>query len=142
MWKKFSKVLLVVLAIVFMAVDYYPLVVSASMASVGLSVKASNQPETYLGYTLSAKSLNNYELNFTGSESKITIGSGTSTFNSKLTFSRWNEVNFSLNLPLASTGNLGTGTLANSRLSFSNTNYAISYQPTAPRHPPSVSSRS
>ncbi len=89
--------------------------------------------EIYSGHTVSAKSQNNYEIAFTGSESKISIGSGTSLFNPKLTFSRWNEVEFSLDLPRAFTGNLGNGSLLSDKASFSNANYGFEFLPTPPK---------
>ena len=89
--------------------------------------------ERYSGHTVTEKSRNNHEINFLGSESKIVIGNGTSVFNPRLTFHRWNEVNFTLDLPSQVAGNLGNGALLNNKVSFDNSNYGFSFTPTPPK---------
>ena len=80
-------------------------------------------------------STRNWEIKNTSAGTSIKIGSGTSTFANKVLFSAFDgEATFSLNLPLGTfTANSMTGSGVNSKVTLQNTNYSISYAPTAPK---------
>lgn len=90
-------------------------------------------PERYTGYTVSEKSPNNYEIDFGGSESKVTIGNGTASASSKVTFNRWGEFWLSLDMPGAATGPLSNAAKAGDSISFSNSNFGFEYTPVSPK---------
>jgi hypothetical protein len=141
LWFKISSVVIAFTIIVGASLALSPKMrVSASNDFLSISVGDNVQetiklPEiTHLSagesFAINRKSNNNYEIVYDGTASKVTIGSGTSTFNNKINFSKWGgESQFYLDLPRNLTGALGNAVATSTSLNWENSNYAFTYSP-------------
>ena len=131
-FKKVTVIIGFVIALIFMGLP-----VSATDTTGNGLAPATSPPDTYSGVTVAARATsNNYKIQFTGSDSNIIIGNGTTTFTPSFTVNRWSETSFTLSLTSPTMSNLGDGNLSPSSqvasaniISFSNSYYAIKFNP-------------